>query len=168
MQSIKIYKLCNTINDSVYIGKTSRSLDDEMKFLKKEHKSQTTKLYKAMMHIGFSKFSISLLKEFPIHSREIASVFHLSYIFKYSSINNGLNEHKDIDLEAVKKILNSKRAQRIINPVYQCYSCDFSTSAKMELFSHFHDKHYTDMNTFYKYMIGRDMKKFDPLTLLNS
>lgn len=61
-----IYKITNTINNKVYVGQTTRTLEDRFK----EHlrncnakSKQTVHLYSAMKTHGKENFSISLLDE---------------------------------------------------------------------------------------------------------
>lgn len=63
-----IYKILNSINSKVYVGKTTLTLEQRFK----EHKSDSKKellskrpLYNAMKKYGISAFYIELIEEVP-------------------------------------------------------------------------------------------------------
>ena len=62
----KIYKITNDFNESIYIGSTCDTLDKRMqrhKIDKDKHPNRL--LYKLMNEIGFVRFRIELLENFP-------------------------------------------------------------------------------------------------------
>jgi len=59
-----IYKITNNIDDKIYIGSTSQTLEERFK----EHvynatRNNTIKLYKHMRYLGFKHFRIELVSE---------------------------------------------------------------------------------------------------------
>ena len=68
----KIYKITNTVTDDIYVGSTihplSRRFSDHKCFARKEI-YQNIKLYKLMNDIGFDKFSIALIEDFPCETK---------------------------------------------------------------------------------------------------
>jgi hypothetical protein len=62
----KIYKITNDFNDSIYIGSTCDTLDKRMIRHKTDRQKHPNRLlYKLMNEIGFSRFKIELLENFP-------------------------------------------------------------------------------------------------------
>ena len=60
-----IYKIENSVNHKIYIGKTTRSLEERWKehVSGSKHPSPTSHLYNAMKYWGIDKFNISVLVE---------------------------------------------------------------------------------------------------------
>lgn len=87
-----IYKITNTINDKVYVGQTTRTLDERFK----EHlrncnakSKQTVHLYLAMKIYGKENFSISLLDEaLTLEELNQKEIYWINY---YDSIYHGYN-----------------------------------------------------------------------------
>lgn len=68
----KIYSIHNTEDDLVYVGSTTTTLVRRFSRHKKDHTREThknTPLYKHMNTIGFDKFYIKLVEEFPCENR---------------------------------------------------------------------------------------------------
>lgn len=87
-----IYKIINDINDKIYIGETSRSLEDRFS----EHcfeKRSTSKIHKAIQELGWQHFKIVEIEKVPlsqIYEREAYWVQHYdSYRNGYNSTPNG-------------------------------------------------------------------------------
>ena len=72
-----IYYISNTVNDKLYVGKTTSSLKERFKTHCKDSKrvyKEQRPLYRAMQKYGEDKFSIHLLEEAPeehLAAREI-------------------------------------------------------------------------------------------------
>lgn len=85
-----IYKISNTINSQLYIGKTSNSLSKRWN----EHLSSSkdctinSKLYNAMRKYGSDKFKIDILEEC---NNEVLNQKEIEYIRKYDTFKNGYN-----------------------------------------------------------------------------
>jgi len=60
----KVYKIINTIDDKIYIGSTSKTLEERFKqHLYDATRNNTIKLYKHMRYLGFEYFRIELICE---------------------------------------------------------------------------------------------------------
>lgn len=85
-----IYIIKNKLNDKVYIGKTSKSIEERFKVHKVDMKKyKNRKLYKAMNELGVENFYIEKLDE--TDSFETSSELEIKYIKKYDSYKNGYN-----------------------------------------------------------------------------
>ena len=87
-----IYKIINNVNNKVYIGKTSSSIESRWK----EHKEDAfckskghRPLYSAIRKYGLEHFSIEEVEECP--NDEIACEREIYWIEFYSSFKNGYN-----------------------------------------------------------------------------
>lgn len=117
-----VYKITNDINDKMYIGQTSRTLDERFAEHCREACSQRTKnrpLYEAMLKYGIEHFSIELIEE-TNNSKE-RETYWIEY---YGTFKNGYNatfggdgkKYIDYDLvvETYKQIGNMKEtAQKL-------------------------------------------------------
>ena len=64
----KIYKITNDFNDEVYVGSTCNSIVKRMSSHKSDHTREikdNVPLYKLMNEIGFERFRIQLIEDFP-------------------------------------------------------------------------------------------------------
>ncbi len=71
-QKAKIYKITNDYNDDVYIGSTCNSLVRryiQHKSDSKNEKYQNRPLYKLMNEIGFERFRIQLIEDYPCEDK---------------------------------------------------------------------------------------------------
>lgn len=89
-----IYKITNDVNNKVYIGLTTKTLQDRFKQHKYKAKEQQTNkdnkqhLYNAMNLYGEDKFHISLIEECD---NNILPQREIYWIKQYDSYNNGYN-----------------------------------------------------------------------------
>lgn len=86
-----IYKIKNTENNMLYVGKTTYSLEDRFEGHindSKDERRKHRKLYIAMNEIGIDKFSIELIEEVD---NDIASIREMYWIEKLDTYNNGYN-----------------------------------------------------------------------------
>ena len=68
----KIYKITNDFNDDVYIGSTCDRLVKRFNSHKREAKKENSKnrpLYKLINNVGFDRFRIQLIEEFPCNDK---------------------------------------------------------------------------------------------------
>lgn len=89
----RIYIIRNNINSKVYIGKTSKTLEQRFRVHKLDSLKEKTshrKLYKAMNTLGHSNFKIELLAFSS--NEEIANNLEKFYIQKFNSFKDGYNE----------------------------------------------------------------------------
>ncbi len=64
----KIYKITNDLNDDIYVGSTCDTLVRRYQHHKsdmKKEKTQNIRLYKLMNEIGFERFRIQLIEDYP-------------------------------------------------------------------------------------------------------
>ena len=106
-RSYKIYKVCNTINDMVYIGQTVGALKNRFN----QHcKCSNSKLGKAIRELGKDKFRIELLDASASSIKELGALED-TYITLCDSINNGYNIRPGSQSSAdLNKILKSTAA----------------------------------------------------------
>ena len=68
----KIYQIKNTIDDDVYVGSTTNTLEGRMKGHRQGSNTKCKQhyaLYKNMNEYGFDKFFIELIEEYPCNSK---------------------------------------------------------------------------------------------------
>ena len=89
-----IYKITNDINNKVYIGQTTRSLEERIYNYKTEIKFNPTcrPIISAMSKYGFEHFTFEILKD-NIQSKEELDFLEREYIKQYQSLTtqNGYN-----------------------------------------------------------------------------
>lgn len=98
-----IYIIKNNINDKVYIGQTTMSIEDRFKnhIKKSTIKSRTYKIYNAFRKYGVDNFFIELLEDnIPIEDLDKKEIY---YIEKYDSFKNGYNSTKGGDGRVINK-----------------------------------------------------------------
>jgi len=110
-----IYIIKNIMNDKVYIGQTTMSVDDRFKahIKKSTIEKRTYKLYNALKKYGKENFYIeSLEDDVPI---ELLDKKEIYYINKYNSYKNGYNSTKGGD----GRIINKKYDEDEIIKLYK-------------------------------------------------
>ena len=93
-----IYKITNTINGKIYIGKTSSSVEVRWKEHQKDalkKSKQHRPLYSAIQKYGINNFVIEQIEEVP--NDEIACEREVYWIEYYGSFKNGYNATKGGD-----------------------------------------------------------------------
>lgn len=87
-----IYKITNLINNKIYIGKTTRSLDVRWKEHIQDSKNGKTPLYLAIQKYGIENFKIEIIQD-DIFDIEELNRLEQYYIQQYDSLshNNGYN-----------------------------------------------------------------------------
>lgn len=96
MKTHKIYRIVNDLNDKVYIGYTSKSLQWRLNKHFEETKKYPTskrKIHQAIHEIGPQHFSIEPLFE-SASKTEALAIYEQQYIEEYDSINTGYNSRK--------------------------------------------------------------------------
>lgn len=85
-----IYKIINNINNKIYIGQTSRSIESRWKehIIDSQNPDKQTYLYKAFNKYGIENFSIEEIIEAPQSELDELEIY---YIKQYDSYNNGYN-----------------------------------------------------------------------------
>ena len=103
-----IYKISNSVNDKVYIGKTQRTLQVRWTEHKNKYIVYDNKLYRAMRKYGIEKFKIDLVEEnIPV---ELLNQKEKDYINQYNSYYNGYNStfggegESSVDFSKIEKL----------------------------------------------------------------
>lgn len=124
-----IYIIKNTVNDKVYIGQTTLSLEDRWKSHLKPsvHKTRGTyKIYNAMNKYGKENFYVELLEDdIPI---DLLNEKEIEYIELYDSYYNGYNSTKGGDGRIVNKEYD-------VDEIIQSYLSGVSTKELSELYN---------------------------------
>lgn len=87
-----IYKITNNINDKVYVGVTTKTLEERMKIHIQDSKSSRCEkraLYRAFNEIGIDKFQIIYIEEIEDDKKFEREIF---WIDKLKSFKDGYNE----------------------------------------------------------------------------
>ena len=98
-----IYIIKNSINDKVYIGQTTNSIEERFKnhIKKSTIKSRKYKLYNAFKKYGIENFFVEPLEtNIPIENLNDKEIF---YIEKFDSFDNGYNSTKGGDGRVINK-----------------------------------------------------------------
>ena len=92
----KIYKICNNINDMIYIGSTAIPLNKRMSthrtYTNKQYR-KNVKLYKYMHELGMHNFNIVLIENYSCNNRE-ELLKHERYYFDIHNKDILLNSNK--------------------------------------------------------------------------
>lgn len=86
-----IYKISNTINSKLYIGKTSNSIEKRWKEHLRDSKKESLvirPLYRAMKKYGTDVFKIELVEEVSESSVNVREIYWINY---YNSFKEGYN-----------------------------------------------------------------------------
>jgi len=84
-----VYKILNLLNDKVYIGITSKTLQERFTWhIRDCRRGVSKKLYSAMRELGEENFNIELLEECNPDNVKKTEEF---YIMKYNAYDNGYN-----------------------------------------------------------------------------
>lgn len=85
-----IYKITNDINSKLYIGQTTKTLEERIKSHRNSFVSgKDTHLYRAMRKYGWEKFHFHTIAE--VNDQETLNGLEAFYIAKYDTIRNGYN-----------------------------------------------------------------------------
>ena len=85
MTLIRIYKISNSVNVECYFGSTKANLDVRLKqHLSKARKNPSSKFHKLIVELGEDKFTIELLEEQEIKTKE---EYEQEYICKFKDIS---------------------------------------------------------------------------------
>lgn len=104
-----IYKITNTVNDKIYVGQTTRTIEKRFQEHIKNSKFKKTKLYNAMNKYGIENFSIEQLEECNNRDLDNREIYWISF---YNSYENGYNS--TLGGEGTK-VFDDKKIQQIVN-----------------------------------------------------
>jgi hypothetical protein len=120
-QNGKIYSIHNTEDDLVYVGSTASTLVKRFSIHKKDRtqdRRMNSPLYKHMNAIGFDKFYIKLVEEFPCENRTELCAREGVWIREMGTLNKQVagrtlkewyNDNRDARLEYQKKYVHDNR-----------------------------------------------------------
>lgn len=119
-QNGQIYMIINFVNDIVYIGSTTKELDERMQRHISDSKTQTTSFYTAMKTFGYDKFKIVLMKDHPCNNKkelldqesETIKILHQHGVELYNIMYKNKTE------ECYKTLLEKNKT--IANDVVKC------------------------------------------------
>lgn len=146
-----IYIIKNKINDKVYVGKTSKSIEERFKtHIKDSVKFPHRKLYNDMIKFGYQNFYIKNLD--TADNNDSASELEKFYIKKYNSYHNGYNGNYGGD---GKKLIDDKIWTKIISYINE--NQDYTLTKLSKIF-------HIDSKTIKKYFIMNDIDyiKYNP------
>ena len=91
----KIYKITNDYNDDVYIGSTCNTLVKRFNAHKraaKHEKRNNTPLYRLINEIGFNRFRIELIEDFPCSDKYQLIQKESKYIREIGTLNKRIED----------------------------------------------------------------------------
>lgn len=99
-----IYKITNDVNDKVYIGQTTMTLNKRVHLYEDEYKfsSRSRPIISAMRKYGFEKFHFNVLKD-NIKTKEELDSFEIKYIKKFNSANKKFGYNVELGGNSVGK-----------------------------------------------------------------
>lgn len=98
-----VYKITNTINNKIYIGVTTRTLDERWREHKNRVKERTSHLYSAFRKYGIENFTIEIIDD-TAESQEELFELEKRYIKQYNSNNPDIGYNATIGGDGVKTI----------------------------------------------------------------
>ena len=132
-QKAKIYKITNDFNDHVFIGSTCDTLPKKLSKHKSDSQCKNKPLYKLMNEIGFERFRIQLICDFPCEDKYQLSQKTSEYIRLYGKeLNLRCDElkqrrkqqkeeqHKTIKLKVKEELEKRINKFREINSIILC------------------------------------------------
>ena len=87
----RIYKIINSVDDSLYIGSTT--LDLKLRFYLHKNHSKICKhrlLYKKINELGIENFKIELIEEVKCDSKQDLKTIEGTYIKQFGNLNNNM------------------------------------------------------------------------------
>lgn len=84
---VKIYLIRNNVNDIVYIGQTSKSLENRLQH-HFSNENYNTKFYNAIKEIGRDHFTIELIEEVSEEYANEREMFWLNYYSSFKEVYN--------------------------------------------------------------------------------
>lgn len=126
-----IYKITNSINNKVYIGKTLETLEERWKQHKKDSMRFLNRpLYRAMNKYGIENFTIEVIERPKI---EILSERECYWIQYYNSFHFGYNATRGGDgtvLYDYQQIVNKYLEGSLVKEIAEEFECSLDTVSK--------------------------------------
>ena len=112
LNQAKIYKITNDYNDDIYIGSTCNTLVrryNQHRLFSTYNKYQNIPLYKLINEIGFDRFRIQLIANYPCEDKYMLKQKEGEYIRELGTLNkNPVNEPAKVEKTIIKR--NEKRS----------------------------------------------------------
>jgi hypothetical protein len=127
----KIYQIKNTIDDDIYVGSTTNTLEGRMKGHRQGSNTKCKQhmiLYNKMNEYGFDKFFVELIEEYPCNSKIELGAREGHWIKERGTLNKIIqgrtkqdwnDENKDVKHNWYVKNLDKIREQMQNNPKYK-------------------------------------------------
>ncbi len=136
----KIYKITNDYNDDIYIGSTCNSLVrrySQHKSHSNQEKHQHKPLYKLINEIGFDRFRIQLIENYPCEDKYMLKQKEGEYIRELGTLNKNIAGRTIHDIQ---QTIEYKQYQKEYhqNPEYKEYQKEYKQSPKYKKY----DKEY--------------------------
>ncbi len=120
-QKGKIYKITNDYNDEIYIGSTCDTLVKRFSSHKKasnNHNDKHRPLYQLINEIGFNRFRIQLIEDYPCEDRYQLRQKEGQYIRQIGTLNNIIAGRTGIEYrlenkEKLKEYNNSEKVKEL-------------------------------------------------------
>ena len=111
-QEAKIYKITNDHNDDIYVGSTCDSLHKRYSSHKSLSKTKQFPIYKLMNEIGFERFRIELIENYPCDDIYQLRQREGYFIREIGTLNEKVagREHKEYR-EGIKGIIKEKNKE---------------------------------------------------------
>lgn len=149
-KDFNFYKMINSCNNMIYIGRTSMELDERMVKHRYEynHSRYNSTLYKNMRIIGIKKFRMVSIEKIRC-SLEQSRNLEDKYIDMYNSVKNGYNSRREIK-KCNHGLVRSKC--RDCN-IYLCEECNKRYPSISSLKKHWYSNNHAIM--FKKILMGQ-------------
>lgn len=82
-----IYKITNTINGKIYIGQTTKTLEERLKYHKRDSQRLDTFFYRAIKKYGWENFKAEIIDD-SANTKEELDALEQYYIKKYNCFDN--------------------------------------------------------------------------------
>ncbi len=140
-EKAKIYKITNDYNDDVYIGSTCNSLVRryiQHKSDSKNEKYQNRPLYKLINEIGFERFRIQLIEDYPCEDKYqlrqkegeyIKSIGNLNMLQAGRTVKEYCEDNKDKIKETTRNYFNNSIEK--IREMYRKYDQEHKEERKV-------------------------------------
>ena len=127
----KIYKITNTVTDDIYVGSTIHPLDvrfDVHRRASRRDICKNIKLYKLMNDIGFDKFSIALIEDFPCETKTELCMREGYFIY---TLNTSLNHTVPGRTRKEWKVANPNKGQAYNKKFYEKHKEKIQAQARI-------------------------------------
>ena len=147
----KIYKICNTVTDDVYIGSTTQPLCNRMADHRKKHLTHTSRpLYNKMSELGVDKFFIELVEAYPCQSKNELTAREGHHARRSSTLNKNIpgrtiqqynddhkgqhKEYREAHKEQIKEHMAEwylKNKEHVLQKQGEVFECDCGMTLTM-------------------------------------